>query len=132
MDSAINRLARFSLIGVVVTIFYFAAASALNLAGATTTSASIWAYLLATTVSYFTHRSFTFRSRARHHSAMPRFLIVSAIGLAIAAILPAPVEVYFNTGPIIGYAAVTVAVAAWSFAAMSFAVFRPAREHQED
>ncbi|TIU29379.1 MAG: GtrA family protein, partial [Mesorhizobium sp.] len=53
-----------------------------------TTSASIIAYAIAGAFSYAGHKYFTFVSAGAHRFELPRFLLLNATGLAIAAALP--------------------------------------------
>jgi putative flippase GtrA len=45
--------------------------------------AAILAQVIATTISYLGHRTFTFRSSAAHRRAIPRFLVVTAAAAVV-------------------------------------------------
>ncbi len=124
MKAVLNLLARYGKIGIAATVLYLAAASGLRLVGMGTGTASTFAYVAACSVSYLGHRSYTFRSDAEHRRALPRFLVVSLVGLGIAAVLPSLVERLTPFDAHIGFLAVTVAVAGCSFVSLRLAVFR--------
>ncbi|MEM1343234.1 MAG: GtrA family protein [Pseudomonadota bacterium] len=125
MSALLAMLARFGATGIVATLVYLVLAGALSGAGVPTLAASLSAYTASTALSYLGHRRYTFRSGAEHTTALPRFIGVSLIGLALAASLPLAVERYTGLGVHAGFLAVTLAVAAVSFVGMRLAVFRP-------
>ena len=47
--------------------------------------ASTLAYAVSAAYNYFASHAFTFRSRRAHRSAMPRFVLVSAVGIVLNA-----------------------------------------------
>ncbi len=55
--------------------------------GMTTFNASIVAYVAGFFVSYFGHRNYTFRSPGQLSRSMPRFLVVSALGLVFCQVI---------------------------------------------
>jgi len=89
---ALELLARFGLVGIAATILYAALAAAFVKSewfGFSPIRASLAAYAAAALFSYLAHRSVTFMSRGSHRSGAPRFLMLAAIGFAIAYGAPA-------------------------------------------
>lgn len=84
------RLVRFLVTGVGATLLYaflaevFSAALPMNPA-----LGSVLAYALAAIFSYAGHKYFTFASGGAHRFEVPRFLILTLVGLAISFALPA-------------------------------------------
>lgn len=132
MRVLLDLLARYGAIGIAATVLYLATASGLRLAGMGAGVASTLAYLAACSVSYLGHRSFTFRSRAMHRRAVPRFLVVSLLGLGIAAALPPLVQWLTPFDAYFGFLAVTVTVAGCSFVSLRLAVFRAADDAERE
>ncbi|MER9584956.1 GtrA family protein [Mesorhizobium sp. M0276] len=90
--TVLKLLARFGLVGVAATILYAALADVFVKSerfGFSPVQASLAAYAAAALFSYLAHRSVTFMSRGLHRSEAPRFLLLAAIGLAIAYGAPA-------------------------------------------
>lgn len=125
MLGVVSYLARYGLVGIGVTLVYLGAASALKLLGTGVVMASVLAFAASNSLSYLAHRSFTFRSSVEHRSAVPRFLVISVTGFLMAAGIPAALERYASVSPYFSFLVVTVSVAAFSFLALKFAVFRP-------
>jgi putative flippase GtrA len=83
------RLSRFAVIGVIATVLYAVLALAFTRLGIAATEASVLAFLLAAIFSYAGHKYVTFVSGGRHAFELPRFLAVSAAGLAVVSAMPA-------------------------------------------
>ncbi|RUW34111.1 MULTISPECIES: GtrA family protein [unclassified Mesorhizobium] len=85
-----HRLSRFAVIGGAATLVYALCALLLSGGGRalSATSASVIAYVIAGVFSYAGHKYFTFVSAGAHRFELPRFLLLNAMGLAIAAALP--------------------------------------------
>ncbi|MER9657419.1 GtrA family protein [Mesorhizobium sp. M0152] len=80
------------MVGIAATILYAALAAAFvksERLGFSPVEASLAAYAAAALFSYLAHRSKTFMSSGPHRSEAPRFLVLAAIGLAIACGAPA-------------------------------------------
>jgi putative flippase GtrA len=85
-------LVRFGLVGIAATALYAALASLLmsrEWIGLSAVQASLAAYAAAALFSYLAHKGVTFMSRGRHRSEAPRFLVLTATGLAVAYCAPA-------------------------------------------
>lgn len=85
-------LMRFGLIGIAATALYAALAIVFmnrEWVGLTVVQASLAAYAAAALFSYLAHKFVTFVSSGRHRTEAPRFLLLTATGLAVAYITPA-------------------------------------------
>lgn len=83
------RLSRFAAIGILSTVLYAALALAFNGLGVEATGASVLAFVFAAIFSYSGHKYVTYVSGGRHAFELPRFLVLSAAGLAVVSMLPA-------------------------------------------
>lgn len=81
-------LSRFALVGIGATVLYGVLAMFLGHA-LPPVQASFTAYAIATAFSYLGHKFITFLSHGAHRAELPRFLVLSAVGFAIATALPA-------------------------------------------
>jgi putative flippase GtrA len=82
---------RFGLVGIAATALYAGLASLLmsrEWMGLSAVRASIAAYAIAALFSYVAHKAVTFVSRGRHRIEAPRFLLLTAMGLAVAYCAP--------------------------------------------
>ncbi len=80
-----QKLVRFGFAGAAATLCYAFAAYLLEAQFSfAPTMAAALAYAIATSFSYLTQRSFTFRSDVAHETALPRFLLLSAFGALLA------------------------------------------------
>lgn len=76
----LGRIARFGIVGVVVTLVYVATTFiAVEFMGLAAVSASMVGQVASTSVSYFGHASFSFGVEADHRMYLWRFLIVAAV-----------------------------------------------------
>ena len=83
------RLSRFVLIGLASTVLYAVLAFVFaGTEGLGATGASVLAFALAAVFSYAGHKYVTFVSDGAHRLELPRFLVLSASGLAVAIALP--------------------------------------------
>jgi|SRR5688572_28017817 putative flippase GtrA len=83
---------RFGLVGLSATAIYAVLASVLmsrEWIGLSAVRSSVAAYAVAALFSYFAHKTVTFMSRGRHRMEAPRFLLLTATGLAVAYCAPA-------------------------------------------
>ena len=132
MVSLRGTVMRFGLTGVGVTMIYLNLAGLLKSAGADAALASVGAYLVSTLVSYLGHRRYTFRSVAEHGRAAPHFMLVSAIGLLLAAMIPRTLESATDSPVHVSFVIVAGVVAAVSFAGLRLTVFRAADDAVEE
>lgn len=79
-----EQLLRFVGVGGLATALHYLILIALVAgAGLDATPASATGYALSTLFNYALNRRLTFRSRRSHRSALPRFLLLAGVGLAI-------------------------------------------------
>ena len=83
------RLSRFAAIGILSTVLYAALALTFNGLGIQATGASVLAFGVAAVFSYAGHKYVTYVSGGCHAFELPRFLALSAAGLAVVSMLPA-------------------------------------------
>jgi putative flippase GtrA len=88
---AVSRPARFVVVGLAATLLYAVCAATLS-AGETApmrpAAASVLAYVFAAIFSYLGHKFFTFMSGGAHRFEVPRFIALTALGLAVSYVLP--------------------------------------------
>lgn len=88
MIAAIKQFSLFSLVGAVGTAAHYALLILLvSQAAIHPVSASVAGAILGAVINYALNYRFTFRSSRRHHEALPRFLAIAAVGLALNAAL---------------------------------------------
>jgi len=84
--ASVERVLRFLAVGGAATIIHFSVLIALvEGAGAEPTLATSAGYAVSAGFNYIANRSFTFRSDALHHAAVPRFLAMCLLGLSLNA-----------------------------------------------
>lgn len=121
----IARLMRFGVVGVGCAVLYALLAWSLTaLAGLTAPAASLAAYAVAGVASYLGQKLFTFRSDARHAEAAPRFLLLFAVGAAIAATAPLLLTERLRLPPIVAIAFTCGAVPLINYVVLGRLVFR--------
>lgn len=121
----IARLARFGVVGVGCAALYAGLAWSLTaLAGLTAPAASVAAYAVAGVASYLGQKLFTFRSAARHGDAAPRFLLLFAVGAAIAATAPLLLTERLGLPPVVAIAFTCGAVPLINYVVLGRLVFR--------
>lgn len=113
---------RFSGVGVANSIIYFVLAAMLNgLLGLPVTPASVIAYTLAGAFAYLAHKYMTFASKDAALTEVPKFIAASALGLALAVLIPILLHAY---APVISFMTVLLIVPLCSFLMMKLYVFR--------
>ena len=118
MNPAIAQFSRFGVVGAVGTLAHYALFLALiHAAAADPVAASAAGASLGALVNYVLNYRYTFRSARRHREALPRFLLVAAVGLALNTLLMAA----FLNGLRLHYLAAqigaTLGVLVWNFLA---------------
>lgn len=103
-----RRLAIFASVGAAATLGYVIIAESLALAGLRPSLASLTAYGLCGLWSYFGHKRLTFASAAPHATAAPRFILVMAAGLLVAAGAPLLYARLFGPSPYVAVLATCV------------------------
>lgn len=94
--------------------------------GATPPFAGVLALLPVLAVSYLGHKSKTFRSSGLHRREAPRFLVVSAVDLLLAALIP-KIGVYAHASPIAAFVILTALIPLVNFLLMRFWIFQEPR-----
>jgi putative flippase GtrA len=75
---------RFASVGVVGTIVqYFTLVILVELTGAGPVLSSGFGFILGAFTNYYLNYRYTFRSDKHHHRALPKFMLIAAVGLAI-------------------------------------------------
>jgi putative flippase GtrA len=100
----LKLLARFGLVGIAATMLYAALAIAFarwDRIGPSPVQASLAAYAAAALFSYLAHKSVTFMSSGSHRSEVPRFILLTATGFAVAYTAPVLLTVKLGLPPII-------------------------------
>ena len=87
-----KRPARFLIIGLGATLIYAVLATMLSTgepALMRPAAGSVLSYAIAAAFSYAGHKYFTFVSDGAHRFEVPRFVVVTLVGLAVSLIMPA-------------------------------------------
>lgn len=125
-DHPLARFARFVVVGGFATLLQYAllyvGVEGLHLAPV---PASAIGYVLSALANYALNRRLTFRSRASHRSALPRFAVVSGTGLLLNTAI-----MYVGTAILSGHYLLvqiiaTVLVLLWNFIGSQLWTFRP-------
>lgn len=82
-----RQFLRFALVGTTVALVYALGYNLLRWLTLGPALSSTLAYLLAITVQYIGHASFTFRKRARDGGQVLRFVLLNTLGLVVAVAL---------------------------------------------
>ena len=118
------RLSRFVLIGFGSTALYALLAFALSrIQELGVTAASVLAFGIAALFSYAGHKYVTFVSGGSHSFELPRFLVLSGVGLAVVAILPALLSDCFGLPAAIPILLACLAIPAINFVMLDRWVF---------
>ena len=131
-SSSRRRVSRFALVGIAATAIY--AAGAFLLSGGfgpamlPAAAASVAAYVVAGLFSYGGHKYFTFVSGGNHLFEAPRFIVLTAVGLGISALLPVILVDGLLLPPLVPIIATCVAVPVVNYVVLDRWVFasRPA------
>jgi putative flippase GtrA len=118
---------RFCAVGLLATALHyavlFALARGLDVLPELATSVG---FVLSTALNYLLNRRYTFRSRRRHQSALPRFLAVVALGVLLNALVLSVCYRVFGLGLLASQVIATLVVLVWNFLGHRHWVF-PAR-----
>jgi putative flippase GtrA len=121
-----SEIARFGAVGIVATAIYAILATVLtkwDWIGLKPVTASLAAYAAAAIFSYLAHKSVTFLSSGAHRLEGPRFLALTATGIAIAYAAPVVLTDIFDLEPVFAILATCVLVPALNFVVMDRWVF---------
>lgn len=120
---SLRRLAAFATIGAAATLGYALIAGSLTFFGLKPVLASLIAYGICACWSYLGHKWFTFGSAAPHRVEAPRFLVVTTVGVLVAAGMPLLFTNLFGS-PYFAVLATCILVPVISFVASQRFVFR--------
>jgi putative flippase GtrA len=125
-------LARFGLVGIAATILYAALATALiqRDRGLSPVQASLVAYTAAALFSYLAHKFVTFMSIGSHRSQVPRFIVLTAAGFAVAYAMPALLTLDLGLPPIISVLATCLLIPALNLLVLDRWVFTERKSDQ--
>ena len=125
MPPAITRLFRYGLVGSASALIYYAALGLLvEVARVSVMTSTCAAFLIVAVENYLMQRWWTFRSKAPHKTAFPRFLCMNLAGFSLnGSIMFVGVEkCSFNYLAVQGVA--VVAVMLWNFILANYWIFR--------
>ncbi|WP_160153088.1 GtrA family protein [Microbulbifer sp. ALW1] len=84
----LGRAGRFAAVGGVATgVQYLLLVALVEFIGVAEVPSSVLAFLLSAAVNYWLNFYLTFAGRARHREALPRFVLVAVIGLAMNTLI---------------------------------------------
>ncbi|MHB2170073.1 GtrA family protein [Alsobacter sp. R-9] len=122
---AVARLARVVVVGASATVAYAVMAHALVSAmNVPAPLASFASYVTASVGSYWGHRLFSFRSRARHSHQAPRFAGLAALGYGLSIAVPLAAEAWLGFTPAHAVLATAVVVPLVNLVGLFGFVFR--------
>jgi putative flippase GtrA len=120
-----GQLLRFGVVGGCATVLYviLAFSFARTFAQWPSAASAFGAYLVAGLFSYLAHKLFTFASDGSHGREAPRFMLVSAAGFGIAALLPFVLHDVMGLSLAIPVLLTAVLVPVMNFVALRWFVF---------
>jgi putative flippase GtrA len=125
---ALWRFGKFLLVGICATTIQYVVLMALvELVHVRAVIASTAGFVIAATVNYALNRRFTFESNAKHATAVPKFLIVALLGVAMNAAVVGWFETYTTIHYLLAQACATLIVLLWNFTVNALWTFKPAR-----
>lgn len=111
-----DQVIRFVIIGGVATSVQYAILIVLvRFASSEPVVASTIGFAISAVLNYLANRRFTFRSRARHGDAVPRFVLVALVGLLINASILAVLHDAMGLHYLVAQVAATGATLMWNF-----------------
>ena len=121
----LTRLIRFALVGAVGTGAHYAVLTVLvELFHVPILAATTAGFTVGALVNYTLNRRFTFASDAKHSVALPKFLVVAALGAACNALVVAWLLQQTDLHYLVVQLFATSVVLLWNFAANSLWTFR--------
>ena len=118
------RLARFASVGLATNAIYFAALAVCQLALHT----PLWlgaalAYGLSAVFNYLAQRRYTFQSDAAHSAALPKYIVVQGVALALNSLILEVLVTRIGLHYLLAQGLALVATTAWSYVAQRAWVF---------
>jgi putative flippase GtrA len=121
-----EQMVRFAAVGGLATALHYLILIALvEGAGLDASLASACGYALSTLVNYALNRRLTFRSRRSHSSALPRFLWLAVVGLAINTAAVWLLAQVLGLHYLVAQVAATALTLCWNFLAARHWAFAP-------
>lgn len=121
----VRQLGAFGVVGLAATLCYAVLAIVFERgAGLAPVAASFAAYGCASLISYGGHRRLTFASSRPHAEAVPRFALLTLLGVAVALAAPQILTVRLGLPSLIAVAATCIAVPLLSYLGLDRLVFR--------
>jgi len=119
-----NQIFRYALVGLTATITtYVTLIAGVEIFGTDAVTASVVGYALGVLVNYWLNYNYTFASSKKHVFVLPRFLLVTAIGMLInASIMYAGVH-WIQLNYLLAQLIAVLIVMTWSFSANRFWAF---------
>jgi putative flippase GtrA len=128
--STLLMLANFGAVGIAATATYFFLATGLqSTVLPNPVAASVVAYSAAAGLSYIGHQLLTFRSSQSPRVGLPRFIVTTAVGLALVWAIPKLFTEHWRLAPIIAYAVISFAIPLLNFFVLRFWVFSKHSSH---
>jgi putative flippase GtrA len=120
----LHAVSAYTLVGIVAAVAYLGVSSgATRWGGLHPSVASFLGYAVSSTISYLGHSNVTFRSKAPLKRTLPGFLIVSATGFFLAAVIPGILVDHLGLAPDVAFLIVGAAIAGMTYGALKIAVF---------
>ena len=114
----VTQFARFALVGGTCTALqYLMLAAGVELLGVGAVSASVTGFCASAVLGYVLSHRYTFVSGMPHRLAVPRFLAVMLVGLALNALFMQGLHGYLHWHYLIAQVCTTVVTMVWNFAA---------------
>lgn len=118
------QILRFAIVGLAATVTTYAVLiTAVEGFQVNAVSASVVGYAMGIVVNYVLNRRYTFGSTQKHRTAIPKFLVVMGIGMALnAAIMYAGIN-WIEMNYLVAQLAAVAVVLTWSFTINRFWTF---------
>ncbi len=123
LPDIVLRLIRFALVGGIATMIYAVLTYWLIQNQMNTVAASVLGYAVAIPFSFIGQKYFTFNAEGRVPVEFTKFLLTQGIGMFCAAVIMGMVTKFSPESPLIGIAAVVVAIPLMNFFIMTLWIF---------
>lgn len=128
-----SRFGAFAFVGLLATaLHYIVLVGLVDGLAVAAPAASAAGYALSTLFNYAMNRRFTFNSRRRHAQALPRFLVVSGIGLALNTAVVGLMTAVAHWHYLLSQVLATALVLVWNFQLNRRWTFPADKSHRDD